>query len=361
MDESFFIGREHKNMIQLEHVTKIFQTKTKEVHAVKDVSLHIEPGEIYGIIGFSGAGKSTLVRCINLLEKPNAGAVYLDGKNLLECNSQELRKERQKMGMIFQHFNLMKSRTVYDNIALPLKHLKWSKADIDRRVNELLDLIDLQERRDSYPSQLSGGQKQRVAIARALANQPKVLLCDEATSALDPQTTQNILDLIKKVNKEMGLTVVIITHEMAVVKEVCDHVAVMEDGKLVEEGDIVSVFTNPQQEVTKNFINTTNNSRKIYDLIAENHPLVELKENQVLVHLQYQSGNTSDPVISQVSRKFNVDINLVFANVEIVHDSPIGQIEAIFTGNNEDVKNALQYFKEDGVQVEVMKRGNFIS
>lgn len=348
-------------MIRLEHVSKTFQTKTKEVHAVKDVSLSIESGEIYGIIGFSGAGKSTLVRCINLLEKPNSGAVYLEDQNLLECSDSELRQQRQKIGMIFQHFNLMKSKTIYENIALPLKHLKWSKSDIEKRVNELLDLIDLQERRDSYPSQLSGGQKQRVAIARALANQPKVLLCDEATSALDPQTTQTILDLIKKVNKELGLTVVIITHEMAVVKEVCDHVAVMENGRLVEEGDIVSVFTNPEKEVTKNFINTTNNSRKIYELIEQDHPLVKLKENQVLVHLQYQSNNTAEPVISQVSRKYSVDINLVFANVEIVHDCPIGQIEAIFTGETEDVKQALQFFRDGGVNVEVIKRGSFIS
>lgn len=348
-------------MIRLEHVSKTFQTKTKEVHAVKDVSLEIEQGEIFGIIGFSGAGKSTLVRCINLLERPESGAVYLEDKNLLNCSKSELRVERQKMGMIFQNFNLMRSRTVYDNIALPLKHLKWPKEAIEKRVNELLDLIDLQERRDSYPSQLSGGQKQRVAIARALANEPKVLLCDEATSALDPQTTQTILDLIKEVNKKLGLTVVIITHEMAVVKEVCDHVAVMENGRVVEQGDIVSVFTNPQQEVTKNFINTTNNSRKIDELIANNHALVRLKENQMLVHLQYQSANTSDPVISTVSRKYNVDINLVFANVEIVHDCPIGQIEAIFTGTDADIKSALQFFRDGGVKVEVMKRGKFIS
>lgn len=348
-------------MIRLEHVTKTFQTKNKEVHAVKDVSLHIKTGEIYGIIGFSGAGKSTLVRCMNLLEKPEHGAVILEGKNLLDCSNKELRQERQKMGMIFQHFNLMRSRTVYENIALPLKHIGWSKEEIDVRVQELLELIDLQERKDSYPSQLSGGQKQRVAIARALANRPKVLLCDEATSALDPQTTQTILDLIKKVNQQMNLTVVIITHEMAVVKEVCDHVAVMENGRLVEEGDIVSVFTHPQQKVTKNFINTTNNSRKIDELIAQDHPLVQLKENQVLVHLQYQSANTSDPIISTVSRKYNVDINLVFANVEIVHNSPIGQIEAIFTGKEEDVKKALKFFQEDGVKVEVLKHGNILS
>ena len=247
-------------MIRLEHVSKTFQTKDGEVQAVKNVSLHIQEGEIFGIIGFSGAGKSTLVRCINLLERPDSGNVYLEDKDLLKLTPKELRVERQKMGMIFQHFNLMKSRTVYDNIAMPLEHIGWDKNRIKQRVSELLELIDLEERKDSYPSQLSGGQKQRVAIARALANNPKVLLCDEATSALDPQTTQTILDLIKKINREMHITVVIITHEMAVVKEVCDHIAVMENGRVVENGDIVSVFSDPQQEVTKNFINTTNNT-----------------------------------------------------------------------------------------------------
>ena len=223
-----------------------------------------------------------------------------------------------------------------------------------------MELIDLEERKDSYPSQLSGGQKQRVAIARALANNPKVLLCDEATSALDPQTTQTILDLIKKINREMHITVVIITHEMAVVKEVCDHIAVMENGRVVENGDIVSVFSDPQQEVTKNFINTTNNTRKIDAFIEEENPLIALKENQVLVHLQYQSANTAEPIISTVSREFNVNINLLFANVEIVHDSPIGQIEAIFTGDSEDIKKGFEYFKKSGVKVEVKKYGSMV-
>lgn len=345
-------------MIRLEHVTKSFQTKDGDVQAVKDVSLEIKAGEIYGIIGFSGAGKSTLVRCINLLEKPDGGAVYLEDQNLLDLDDKQLRSERQKMGMIFQHFNLMRSRTVYDNIAFPLKHAGWQKEEIQKRVTELLELIDLVERKDSYPSQLSGGQKQRVAIARALANHPKVLLCDEATSALDPQTTETILQLIKKVNKEMNLTVVIITHEMAVVKGVCDHVAIMSEGHIVEEGDIVSIFSNPRQTVTKNFINTTNNSRKIFELIEQDHPLTQLKENQQLVHLQYQSANTTEPLISTISRTLGVDCNIIFANVEIINDSPIGQIEVIFTGETEKIRKALHLCKENGVKVEVIKRGN---
>lgn len=343
-------------LINLKHITKTFNTKDGDVHAVKDVSLQIDEGQIYGIIGFSGAGKSTLVRCINLLEKPEHGEVIFDGKDLLKITEKELRIERQKMGMIFQHFNLMKSRTVYENIAFPLRHLKMDKEQIDKRVMELLELIDLVERKDSYPSQLSGGQKQRVAIARALATKPKVLLCDEATSALDPHTTQSILQLIKKINKELKLTVVMITHEMAVVKEICDRVAVMENGRVVEEGDIVTVFAHPQMPVTKNFINTTNNLGKIDELIKANNPLVQINENQQIIKLQYQSGNTSEALISKISRDFNVDCSIIFGNVEVVKDSPIGTLITIFTGDHENIKKALQMCRDNDVVVEVMKK-----
>lgn len=343
-------------MINLEHVTKIFKTKAGDVHAVKDVNLHIGEGQIYGIIGFSGAGKSTLVRCINLLERPESGKVVFDGKDLLKISDKELRIERQKMGMIFQHFNLMKSRTVFENIAFPLRHMKMDKDKINERVNELLELIDLVERKDAYPSQLSGGQKQRVAIARALATNPKVLLCDEATSALDPHTTQSILQLIKKINKELNLTVIMITHEMAVVKEVCHRVAVMENGRVVEEGDIVSVFSHPQMPVTKNFINTTNNLGKIDELIEQNNPLVQIDDNQQIVKLQYESGNTSQALISKISRDFNVECSIIFGNVEVIQDSPIGTLVTIFTGDYENIKKALQMCRDNGVGVEVMKK-----
>ena len=290
------------------------------------------------------------------MEKPEHGEVIFDGKDLLKITEKELRIERQKMGMIFQHFNLMKSRTVYENIAFPLRHLKMDKEQIDKRVMELLELIDLVERKDSYPSQLSGGQKQRVAIARALATKPKVLLCDEATSALDPHTTQSILQLIKKINKELKLTVVMITHEMAVVKEICDRVAVMENGRVVEEGDIVTVFAHPQMPVTKNFINTTNNLGKIDELIEANNPLVQINENQQIIKLQYQSGNTSEALISKISRDFNVDCSIIFGNVEVVKDSPIGTLITIFTGDHENIKKALQMCRDNDVVVEVMKK-----
>lgn len=345
-------------MIRLEHVTKTFQTKDGAVHAVKDVSLHIKEGQIYGIIGFSGAGKSTLVRCINLLERPEDGQVIFDGKNLLELSDQELRQERQKMGMIFQHFNLMRAKTVYENIALPLRMMKMDKKEIDKKVIELLELIDLVERKDSYPSQLSGGQKQRVAIARALASEPKVLLCDEATSALDPQTTQSILKLIKRVNKEMNITVVMITHEMLVVKEICDRVAVMDNGRVVEKNDIVPIFVDPVEEITQNFINTTNNSNKIKELIFENHPLIQLNSNQQLVRLKYSSTNTKEALISQISRQYDVDCSIVFGNVEVIKDAPLGTLVTIFTGDEGNIKKALRFCKENGVQVEVMKRGS---
>ncbi|MCF0246610.1 MAG: ATP-binding cassette domain-containing protein [Ileibacterium sp.] len=344
-------------MIRLEHVTKTFKTKDGNVHAVKDVSIHVKKGMIYGIIGFSGAGKSTLVRCINLLERPDDGKVIFDGKDLMECTPKELREERQKMSMVFQHFNLMKSRTVFENIAMPLRMIKADKAVIDKKVMELLELIDLVEKKDAYPSQLSGGQKQRVAIARALATDPKVLLCDEATSALDPQTTQSILKLIKKINQEQGITVIVITHEMLVVKEICDRVAVMEAGRVVEKGDIVPVFVNPMQEITRNFINTTNNTEKIYELIEANHPLTQLSDKQQMVRLTYAGEATSEAMISKVSRECNVDCSIIYGNVEVIKDSPLGVLVTTFTGESADIKAALELLKKEGVSVEVIRRG----
>ncbi|MBF0578744.1 ATP-binding cassette domain-containing protein [Erysipelotrichaceae bacterium RD49] len=345
-------------MIRLEHVTKTFKTKDGDVHAVKDVSIHVRKGMIYGIIGFSGAGKSTLVRCMNLLERPDEGKVIFDGEDLMEASPAALRKARQKMGMIFQHFNLLPALTIYDNIALPLKMQKVPKAEIDKKVMELLELIDLVERKDSYPSQLSGGQKQRVAIARALVNDPKVLLCDEATSALDPQTTQTILRLIKRINKERGITVVVITHEMFVVKEICDRVAVMDAGRVVEKGDIVPIFVHPVEQMTKNFIATASNANKIDELIKSDHPLTRLASNQQLARLQYDQTNTTDAIISQVSRLFDVDCSIIFGNVEILHDAPIGTLTVILTGDDANIRKSIDYLRQEGVEVEVIKRGH---
>ena len=274
-------------MIQLKNISKSFISKNVKVDAVKNVDLTIVEGEIFGIIGFSGAGKSTLVRCINLLERPTKGDVIVNNKNLMKLSEKELRNERKKIGMIFQHFNLMKSRTVYENISYPLRGTNLNKDQINDKVRSLLKLVDLEDKADAYPSQLSGGQKQRVAIARALSNDPKVLLCDESTSALDPQTTKSILNLLKEVNRKFGITIVIITHEMQVVKEICHRVAVMENGEIVEEGDIFDIFALPKKEITKDFINTTSSLSKIYDLIEEKSPIVELEENEKILKLKY--------------------------------------------------------------------------
>ena len=250
-------------MIELSHISKEFVSGKRTVHAVQDVSLTIDKGEIFGMIGFSGAGKSTLVRCINLLERPTSGKVIVDGQDMLSLSAKELRQARKKIGMIFQHFNLMPSRTVAGNVAYPLRGSGLSKQQIEEKVQRLLDLVGIGDKAEAYPKQLSGGQKQRVAIARALANDPNVLLCDEATSALDPQTTKAILQLLKHLNETLGITVVIITHEMAVVKEICHRVAVMEHGKVVESGEVFNIFANPREDITKSFIHTTSNLRKI--------------------------------------------------------------------------------------------------
>ena len=343
-------------MITLEHVSKTFTTKSGYVHAVRDVSLQIDEGEIYGIIGFSGAGKSTLVRCINLLERPEAGNVTVDGRELLKLDASQLRESRKKIGMIFQHFNLMRLRTVAQNVAFPLKKSGLSKEEIARKVKELLELVDLSEKANVYPSQLSGGQKQRVAIARALANDPTVLLCDEATSALDPQTTHSILKLIKDINQKLNLTVVLITHEMGVVKEICDRVAVMEDGRIVEEGSIVDIFTHPQAKMTKSFIASTSTTDRIYDLIEEGHTLTELGEDEVIVSLKYDASNATQALISEISRTYDVDCNIIFGNIEVVKDTPIGTLIVVLKGDPEKRKAAFDCIKRHGVETEVIKR-----
>lgn len=246
-------------MIRLENVSKTFTDSNKEVHAVNNVSLTINDGDIFGIIGFSGAGKSTLVRCINLLERPTEGKVFVDDAEITALSGKELRKARKKIGMIFQHFNLMPSRTIFGNVAYPLRGSGLSKEEIREKVHHLLELVGISEKENAFPSQLSGGQKQRVAIARALANDPSILLCDEATSALDPQTTKSILKLLQQLNQTLGITVVVITHEMAVVKEICNRVAVMDHGDVVEEGEVFHVFASPKESLTRSFIKTTSN------------------------------------------------------------------------------------------------------
>lgn len=343
-------------MVELTGVSKTFRDSKQAVEAVRAVNLHVAEKEIMGIIGYSGAGKSTLVRCINLLEKPDSGKVVLDGRELTAMNETELRHERRKIGMIFQHFNLMKSRTVFENIAYPLRG-SMPKEQIAGRIAELLELVDMSDKKDAYPSQLSGGQKQRVAIARALANHPKVLLCDEATSALDPQTTRAILRLLRHLNETLGITVIVITHEMGVVKEICDRVAVMEQGRIVEEGDVFSVFSAPVQNITREFISTTSNLSHVYDLIDEKSPMVQLSENDVLIKLMYIERNVSEALISRTSRIFDVEFNILFADVEIIRDAPLGGIIAILSGAGEKTRGAISYLREKNVHIEVIANG----
>lgn len=344
-------------MIKIKNLYKTYVSKGEIIEAVKDVTLNIEKGDIYGIIGFSGAGKSTLVRCINLLEKPTRGEVIVGGKNLISLSGKELRDERKNMGMIFQHFNLMKSRTIFENIAYPLKGSGLSKSEIKNKVIDLLKLVELEDKSESYPSQLSGGQKQRVGIARALANNPKVLLCDEATSALDPQTTKSILKLLKEVNKKFGITIVIITHEMQVVKEVCTRVAIMENGQVIEEGNIFKVFSEPKGEVTKKFIESTSVLSNIFDLIKDNSSVVILQENEKILKLKYLENSTTEPIISIISREFNVDANIIFGNVEIIQDSPLGGLVLIIKGEENQIHNVISYLEKNNVEVEVIKDG----
>ena len=342
-------------MIRLENVSKTFTDSNKEVHAVNNVSLTINDGDIFGIIGFSGAGKSTLVRCINLLEKPTDGKVFVDDAEITALSGKELRKARKKIGMIFQHFNLMPSRTIFGNVAYPLRGSGLSKEEIKEKVHHLLELVGISEKENAFPSQLSGGQKQRVAIARALANDPSILLCDEATSALDPQTTKSILKLLQQLNQTLGITVVVITHEMAVVKEICNRVAVMDHGDVVEEGEVFHVFASPKEPLTRSFIKTTSNLQKIEELIAADSPVVATKKGELIVRLSYVEKNTSEPLISTVTQKFGIILNIVFADVEIVQNAPIGGTVAIVSGEGSRIDEALQYLRDKNVGVEVIK------
>lgn len=347
-------------MIWLKNIKKVYSSGTSKVEALKEVNLHIEAGEIYGIIGYSGAGKSTLIRCINLLEKPTSGEVVVNSKNLTRLSSKELRKSREKIGMIFQNFNLMRSRTVFENIAYPLKNKGLSKDEIKNKVSNLLKLVELEEKTNSYPSQLSGGQKQRVGIARALANEPEVLLCDEATSALDPQTTQSILKLLKEINEKLKLTIVVITHQMEVIKEICHGVAVMEGGEIVEKGSIIDIFTNPKSDVTKRFISSLFHYDKIYDFLQKQSFVNKLTEGESIVKISFIGQKTGQAFISKISRDFKVDASVMFGNIEIIQDTPIGNLVVKINGSTEGIYNAIKYLEKNNIHVEEIdnEKGN---
>lgn len=342
-------------MIELIDVSKTFSSDSGKVDAVKNVSLKIEKSEIFGVIGYSGAGKSTLVRCINLLERPTQGKVVIDNVDLVQLNERSLRKHRQKIGMIFQQFNLLASRTVFENVAFPLRYKGIDKNEINKKATSLLNLVGIADKAKSYPSQLSGGQKQRVAIARALANDPGILLCDEATSALDPQTTQSILRLLKDLNKKLGITIVIITHEMSVIKEICNRVAVMGNGRVVELNDVVSIFSNPQAQITKDFINTTSNLTRIDDLIKEHSSIVKLENGQKLCRLDFYGSNTKEPIISYISRKYNVNASIIFGNIEVISETVLGSLIVILSGSEDDQESVVRHLKDINIKVEVIK------
>lgn len=339
-------------MIELRHIQKVFHTPKGDIHACQDVNLTIQTGEIFGVIGYSGAGKSTLVRIINQLEKQTSGEVIIDGEDISLLNPKDLRKKRTKMGMIFQHFNLLWSRTVQKNIELPLEIAGVDKEIRKKKTRELIELVGLQGRENAYPSELSGGQKQRVGIARALANDPGILLCDEATSALDPDTTEQILDLLKDINRKLGITIVMITHQMEVVQKICHRVAVMSEGKVVEVGRVKDIFEHPQHTVTKRFVRDI--SSKIDD-DKQNENLKTIYPDGILLRLTFDEDISRQPIVSRVMKETTLDISIVSGNLTNTIDSSFGVlIVNVLGGTKQDYDQIIQKFQDYHVIVEVI-------
>ncbi|WP_445401483.1 methionine ABC transporter ATP-binding protein MetN [Zobellella sp. An-6] len=340
-------------MIKLTNITKRYGEGVDAVHAVKNIDLEVSAGQIMGVIGESGAGKSTLIRCVNMLERPTEGSVVVDGQELTGLDSHELPRARRKIGMIFQHFNLLSSRTVFANVALPLELAGMDKAAIRQRVDELLDLVGLSHRAKAYPSELSGGQKQRVAIARALAPKPKVLLCDEATSALDPQTTQSILTLLKDINNKLGLTILLITHEMQVVKSICDRVAIINDGELVEQGEVSWFFANAKTDLARRFIASTIHLEipEEYQRRLSAEPVADALP---LVRLGFTGETVDTPLISILSRELGVDVTILSADIEYAGGVKFGFMLAELDGQPEQTRTALAYLQDHKIQVELL-------
>ncbi|MFM9271040.1 methionine ABC transporter ATP-binding protein [Halomonas elongata] len=345
-------------MIRLQNVSKTYFPTSKRrnaraVEALKAVDLHVPQGQIHGVIGLSGAGKSTLIRCVNLLERPTTGTVSVDGQELTGLSGEALNQARHRIGMIFQHFNLLTSRTVYDNIALPLELMGMKRGDIRERITPLLELVGLDDKARQYPAQLSGGQKQRVAIARALASRPRVLLCDEATSALDPHTTGAILELLRDINQKLGLTILLITHEMEVVKSICHRVSLISGGELVEETDVGDFFTSPSTQLGRDFLN---------DFLELEPPaaLIERLEetpgehSHPVVRLAFSGDAVSTPLISRLARECSVDVSILQAKVESIQDRTLGLMIAELMGDAHDTRRALDYLRNHDLQVEVL-------
>lgn len=339
-------------MIKIDHVSKVYNGKQGIVEAVKDVSLEISQGEIFGIIGFSGAGKSTLIRMLNGLESVTRGHIYVQGQDITTLKRKELLKERQKIAMIFQHFNLLWSRTVEENIALSLEIAGVKKELRQQKVAELIQVVGLEGREKSYPAQLSGGQKQRVGIARALANEPEVLLCDEATSALDPKTTKDILKLLVEINQKLGLTIVLITHEMHVVRQICHRVAVMEEGRVVEVGEVLEVFKNPQQAITKQFVGEERYEDELEEVF--NHLEKSLRPG-VVARIQYLGDSTAEGILSEVIRELSVSISILQAKVNVTQKGVLGSMIILIEEETHKAEKVIRYLQQAEIIVEVLE------
>ncbi|SJZ34041.1 methionine ABC transporter ATP-binding protein [Selenihalanaerobacter shriftii] len=340
-------------MIKIKGLSKVYSSEEGQVVALKNVNFEIKSGDIFGIIGPSGAGKSSFIRCLNLLEEPTEGQVIVNGQDLTKLNTKELRQARKKIGMIFQGFNLLQSRTVADNVAFPLELAGVSKSDIKNKVNELLDLVGLADKANNYPAQLSGGQQQRVGVARALANEPKLLLCDEATSSLDPETTDSILDLLKDINEKLGITIVLITHEMEVIKQICDRVAVLEKGYIIEEGETIQVFTDPKHETTKRFVQSVINA-DIPEEFYQRSSVLESKSGK-LIKVSFVGEVVKEPTFSTIIKEFDIDANILYGNIDKIQETSFGILLIELTGNNFQIKQAVNYLHEEGLQVEVVR------
>lgn len=336
-------------MIKIRNLSKVYNTKNGQVTGVDNVSLTIQEGDIFGIVGYSGAGKSSLLRCINLLERPTSGNVTVNGTDLTSLKSKNLRIARLKIGMIFQHFYLISQKTVFENIEFALKAAKIPSKDMNDRVEALLDMVGLADKRDVFPSQLSGGQKQRVGIARALANNPSVLLCDEATSALDPTTTKSILNLLKKINKELNITIVLITHEMDVVKEICNRMAIMQDGRVIEEGPVYDIFANPQEELTKEFIESVVS----YDLPAA----IFKKCEGTIIKVTFKGEIAGEGIISDTLQLYNVKGNFLHGSIDYIQEAPLGIFLMELKGTSEEIIKAIQFIENRSALVEVLRYG----
>ena len=334
-------------MIQFKNISKHYQLKGQTLQALDNINLTIPEGSIFGLIGYSGAGKSTLIRLINLLERPTQGQIIINQKDFTALDARSLRQERANIGMIFQHFNLLQTKTVAQNIEIPMQLLGVSKEKREQRLEELLDFIDLKHKKNAYPDELSGGQKQRVGIARALANHPKILLCDEATSALDPQTTKSVLELLKKINKEQNITIVMVTHEMDVIESVCDHVAVMEAGQVIEQGSTVNIFSHPQHPTTQNFIQTVLQHHLPVNILNQ----LEHQNHHSIYRLQFLGKSAQQTVIQTLIKQYDVSLNILFANMTEIDGTVIGQMFIQLLGEDNTIQHAIAYLEQHGVSV----------